>query len=127
VKRQVTLQLGEFAMDAIERQARALGISADRLVREALIYYVSDLSSERLAARPPRIAAESSGRFQREVLELCVDVDARTWEELESEAARYEMPLERLLGHATLYYLADLEAGRVAARIVEGLDENSRS
>jgi hypothetical protein len=127
VKRQVTLQLGEFAVDAIERQARALGISADRLVREALIYYVSDLGSERLAARPQRIAAESSGRFQREMLELCVDVDARTWEELEREAARYEMPLERLLGHAALYYLADLEAGRVAARIVEGLDENARS
>jgi hypothetical protein len=104
-----------------------MGVSAERLVREALVYYVSDLGSERLAARPPRGGAEASGRFQRQELELCVDVDRRTWEALERQAAGYEIPLEQLVGHAALYYLADLGAGRVAARIVDGLDKDARS
>jgi hypothetical protein len=39
------------------------------------------------------------------------------WEALSKEAARQEVPLEDLLIHAALYYLADLDSGRVAARV----------
>jgi hypothetical protein len=125
VKRQVSLPLGEFGRDAIEHQARKLGVSPARLVREALLYYVSDLGSERLAAQPPRVAEQSSGRFRRERLHVSVEVDVRTWEELERQAARYELPLDQLLSHAALYYLSDLESGRAALRLTQGLDEDS--
>jgi hypothetical protein len=117
VKRQVSLPLGEFGTDAIGRKARAVGVTPERLLREALLYYVADLASGRLAARPPPGCEEPSGQPPPQSLDLSVDVDAQTWRELEGASVRYEVPLEQLLAHAAFYYLSDLESGRAALRI----------
>jgi hypothetical protein len=39
------------------------------------------------------------------------------WSALVAEAKRQEVPVEDLLAHAAMYYLADLDSGRVAARV----------
>ena len=50
-------------------------------------------------------------------VDLELDLDNETWEELESEALRQRVTIERLVEHAALYLMADLDSGRVATRI----------
>jgi hypothetical protein len=40
------------------------------------------------------------------------------WRALSEEAERQAVPLEELVAHAALYYLADLHSGRLAARVL---------
>ena len=42
---------------------------------------------------------------------------------MKAEAARQDVPLEQLYEHAALVYLADIDAGRVADRVLEGAEE----
>jgi hypothetical protein len=46
-----------------------------------------------------------------------IELSDFAWSALTKEAERQEVPLEDLLAHAALYYLADLDSGRVAARV----------
>jgi hypothetical protein len=39
------------------------------------------------------------------------------WTSLSNEAARQGVPLEDLLNHAAMYYLADLDSGRIATKV----------
>ncbi len=41
-------------------------------------------------------------------------------EALEQESARMRVPVEDLVGFAVLYYLADVDSGRIARRIARG-------
>jgi hypothetical protein len=41
------------------------------------------------------------------------------WRELDKEAERQEVSIERLLAHAIMYFLADLDAGRVEERMLD--------
>jgi hypothetical protein len=45
------------------------------------------------------------------------------WEDLESQARRQGPPLERLLEHAALLYLADIDSGRLATRVLDRAEE----
>ena len=46
-----------------------------------------------------------------------IDLGDFAQEAAEAEARRQGVTLEELLEHAVLYYLADLDAGRIAARV----------
>lgn len=54
------------------------------------------------------------GRASRE---LWVELDAFTHEVVEQEAARLETSVEEFVRFATLYYLADLDSGRIARHL----------
>jgi len=45
------------------------------------------------------------------------------WTSLLEEARRQGVSVEELLAHAAMYYLADLDSGRVAARVLPKADE----
>ena len=49
---------------------------------------------------------------------LELELDAESLRLLEQEAERQELALERLIEHAAIFYLADLDAGRVAKRVI---------
>ncbi len=49
--------------------------------------------------------------------ELRVELDAFTHEVVEQEAARLETSAEEFVRFATLYYLADLDSGRIARHL----------
>lgn len=49
---------------------------------------------------------------------LTLELDDFGYEALREEAARQGVPLEELLAHAVMYYLADLDSGRIAARVL---------
>jgi hypothetical protein len=48
---------------------------------------------------------------------LTLKLDGFAWEALEEEAAREGVTMEELITFGVLYYLADLDSGRIARRI----------
>jgi hypothetical protein len=65
----------------------------------------------RITGEPPTPLDGQAGRS------LVVPMDAFAWEAVEEESARLGVPIEDLVAFAVLYYLADLDSGRVARRI----------
>jgi len=48
---------------------------------------------------------------------LSLPMDAFAWEAVEEESARLGVSVEELVAFSVLYYLADVDSGRVARRI----------
>lgn len=51
--RELKLDLDAFAREALEREAARLGVSAEELARFAVLYYLADGDSGRIARRTP--------------------------------------------------------------------------
>lgn len=49
---------------------------------------------------------------------VSLPMDAFAWETVEEESARLGVSVEELVAFSVLYYLADVDSGRVARRIV---------
>jgi|Tabmets5t2r1_1033131.scaffolds.fasta_scaffold12203_2 hypothetical protein len=117
----VRLELDDFGKQALEAQVRS-GSSRDVFIRTAARYYLADRESGRVSWRPPRYLRRGAGRALA-VTE--VDLDEETMKALEEEARRHSLPAARLAEHALLYYLADLDSGRAAARVRDALEGDS--
>jgi hypothetical protein len=115
VKRSMMLALGGFGREAIEEHARRYTLSMDALLGRAAEYYVSERGSERVTQRLPRFRREPAA--PRAPVEI--DLEPEVWEALQKEARRQGVPVERVLEHAALRLVADLDSGRVASRILE--------
>jgi hypothetical protein len=118
--RNVKLQLDEFGQQLLDRfVARGEG-TASGVLRTAAMYYLNDRDSGRPAWRAPRFrprAAPDPG--------LKVAFDDETWAALEEEAARQGVEPEDLAVHGLLYFLADLESGRLAGLLEDALGEEN--
>ena len=119
MQRLLTLSLEEFGASTLEAEAKRYSVSTAGLAGHAVRYYLSDRDSGRMALRVPRLSPDPA---RKPALELRLDLDPDSWRELEEEAERQQVSVERLLEHAIVYFLADLDAGRVARRM---LDEES--
>jgi hypothetical protein len=113
MRRSLKLALDEFGRATLEGEAARYSVSPGELVGNAVEYFLADRDSGRPALRVPRFARNASAPE----LEVDVDLGDRTWDEAESEATRQGVPLERLLEHAAMYLVADLDSGEVAGRI----------
>ena len=115
MRRSLKLALDDFGRATLEGEAARYSVEPAELVSHAVDYYLADRDSGRPALRVPRFGRTAAPTAAP--LELDVELDDRTWEEAEAEAARQRVPLERLLEHAAMYLVADLDSGDVAARI----------
>ena len=113
--RALTLKFDEFGWESLESEARRNGETLEELLSRAAVYFDAERPTKRAATLVPGFSPDERG-MPREVRLQLTPV---RWEALESEAGRQGVPLERLLEHAALLYLADLESGRFAARIVD--------
>jgi hypothetical protein len=117
MKQTMVLELDGFGRTTIESQAERQEVALGALLREAVHYYLSDRETGRQGWRYPRFrrgkAVADSG------LDVVVDVDDAAWAGFKAEADAQDVPVERLLEHAALYFVADLNSGRVTARILE--------
>jgi hypothetical protein len=116
MRRSLSLALDEFGAAALEQQAERFSVSPAEVASRAARYYVSDLDSGRLALRVPRLAKGVGGK---PALSLRVELDDDSLRQLDAEATRQDVPVEALLRHAVLYFLADLDSGRVERRMLE--------
>jgi hypothetical protein len=116
LQRLLVLSLEEFGASTLEAEAERYSVSPAGLARHAVRYYLSDRGSGRMALRVPRFLQDAA---REPALELKVDLDPDSWRELEVEAERQGVSVERLLAHAIVYFLGDLDAGRVERRMLE--------
>jgi hypothetical protein len=113
----VTLNLDEFSQRALERFARDGDGSAARAAQMASMYYLADRDSGRPAWRVPTFATASE-----QPRRLRVPFDESTWEALSREAESQRVSTEVLAVHAVLYFLADIDSGRLAGSLGDALD-----
>jgi hypothetical protein len=109
----------EFGWSVLEKRAREEKLELDRLLTLACRYYVSELAAGRTATRAPRFAEKA---VDRETRSIVLELDARTLRRLEQEAEHQGLGLGRLIEHAAILFIADLDAGRVAERIIRSAD-----
>jgi hypothetical protein len=117
MRRSMTLELDEFGRSTLEAEARKHALSPEQLVGHAARYYLADRESGRPAHRVPRFPRQRPPDETRLPVEL--DLESGTWRELDAESKRQGVPVERLLEHAALYLIADLDSGRVAGKLVQ--------
>jgi hypothetical protein len=116
--RTVTLHVEGFAARSLDRLIRGRDVPIDGVFRTAVLYYLNDRDAEQPAWRAPRFRpSEVRGK------ELEVTFDYETWTALEEESGRQRVRPEDLAVHALLYYVADLQRGRVGERLADALDE----
>lgn len=96
--------LSKFACEGIETQ---LGEDIPGGVRIALFHYGSKVKTGRKPTPFPRFLADRSPADPEMSFDLIVDPETEAV--LEQEAARQETTMERLVTHAVLIYLAELE------------------
>jgi hypothetical protein len=118
----MTLRLDRFGQDALEEYVRGTGGSHAVALRTAARYYLDDAERGRPAWRVPRPAraAPFAGTLE-------VEVDDVLYKELEREAVSQDVAPELLAAHAVLYYLADLDTGRAAARLGDALGRDAEA
>jgi hypothetical protein len=115
--RDVTLHLDEFSGRALERFKRRGNGSFAAAVRTASLYYLADRDAGRPAWKVPDFAIDrEAGRT------VTMTLDDDTWEALEAEAHDQGVPVDVLVIHAMMYFLADVDSGRVPLKLHEALD-----
>ena len=62
-------------------------------------------------------APARGGHGVREDGSVTLRLDGFAWESVEQESSRLGIPVEELIAFAVLYYLADLDSGRIARRV----------
>jgi hypothetical protein len=108
----VIVRLDRFGHEALEEHLRGSGESEADALDLAVRYYLGDAGSGRVAWRVP---GEFPQRDPDEEVELALDDDLHG--ELRRESRRQRVTPDVLAMHALMYYLADLDSGRAAARL----------
>jgi predicted DNA-binding ribbon-helix-helix protein len=115
----LTFQLDGFGRDALEEFVRGQRHSRSAAVRIASLYYLADRESERSSWRAPGCA-----RASRDAADVAVRLDRETWQALQAEAERQDVSAADLTRHAVLYFLADVDSGRVGDKLESALKEH---
>lgn len=101
--------LSKFACDGIEAQ---LGAGAPTGVRMALFHYAGKLATGRRTTPFPSFLTDRGPAEPATTFDLIVDPETEAL--LKEEAAKQGVEMERLVSHAVLVYLAELEFLRAA-------------
>ena len=119
VRHRLTLRFDEFGWESLESEVRRdVGGTLDELLSRAAAYFDAERPTGRAATLAPGFKPGGRGMPR----EIRLEVNRDCWERLESEAGRQGVVLERLLEHAALLYLADIDSGRVADRVLGGAE-----
>jgi hypothetical protein len=115
----VTVALSQLAFEALMGGESGSEASSAVRVRSALRCYLGDKGADRPAWPFPSFlrAAETQGDRQVEL-----DVDEDLWRNFEAEASAQGVSADQLAEHAAFYVAAEVNAGRLTQRILEGLD-----
>jgi hypothetical protein len=118
--REVTLRLGPFGKAALERLAQDNNGSSARALQAAALYYLGDRDSGRPAWRVPDVPSPEDDQDV-----LSVELDDETWTALSEEADGQGVTPDLLALHALLYFVADVDSGRLGDRLGEALDDSN--
>jgi hypothetical protein len=122
MKKSVMLKLDRFGQDALDEYVRGSGGSRAAALHVALRYYLADSGSGRVAWGVPRHAGSAGGGDPVEL-----ELDDRLHRELEQESGRQRVAPDLLAVHALMYFLADLDSGRAAARLGDAVRRDAEA
>lgn len=100
----VKISLGGFALSGFQS---IFGPDLGRGIQQACLHYARRLRSNRKPRPVPKFYEPGSGEETMIPIEFALSGSVS--EELKVEADRQHVPLDRLLQHAALVYLADLD------------------
>jgi hypothetical protein len=113
----MTLEFDEFGRTRLNALADDHGLTVSALVEHAARYSL-DRNVDRGASRrvPALRRLLHRGGVGRGPLRVALDLPRAEWRAIEAEAERQGESVERLIEHAAVHMLADLEAGRLELR-----------
>jgi len=114
----VSVHLSEFAREAIAGEERDAERVSESVVRALRCYFGSKGSSGSGWSYPSFLRVEEPAAG----MELQLNVDEELWRSLEEEAEEHGVSMQQMVIHATLWFAAELDAGRITRRIVDDLD-----
>ena len=118
MKRLVTVRIGELAANALSGEhGQASRYLRSQLVRAMRLYLHDRGTKGGPGWSYPAFLPQEEG-----ALELKLSVDGGLWTAFEEEAHRQGASVSCLAEHAALYYVAELDAGRITERILEELE-----
>jgi hypothetical protein len=117
VGRILTLRLAPFERDALEAYGASQRVPADRVIRTAVLYYVQERHQERSSWRMRTLGGDEPGS----AVAVEVDVGEQTGRALAKQAEAQGVDPEDLARHAVLFFLADVDSGRVARALERAL------
>jgi hypothetical protein len=115
----LTFHLDHFGREALEAFVRRGRDSHSAAVRTASLYYLADREGGRPAWLVPHCATAP-----RDASGVTVCLDDATWHALHEEAERQAVSAADVARHAILYFLADVDSGRVGRRLETALNES---
>jgi hypothetical protein len=118
----VNVRLDRFGQEALEEHLRATGESESDALDVAVRYYLGDADSSRVAWKVPR---KTTRPDPAEEIEL--ELDDTLHSQLRRESRRQHVSPDLLAMHALMYYLADLDSGRAAARLGDAMNRDAEA
>jgi hypothetical protein len=117
----VKIALGSLAAEVLNRNSETGngGETASEELLRAIRLYLRDKAGGGPAWAYPRFL--DGDRASNGAVEVELSLDERLWHSFEGEAGAQAIAPEQLLEHAIFYYAAELDAGRVTARILAEL------
>ena len=113
-KCEVELALDEFAFEELERVAGRLGVPCAKLVQNAVRHWLDEERAGRLAVWPSSCALPAASH---PAVSVAVDLALSDWQAMRHAAGSRDVEPEALVAHALLLLLADVDSGRMAARV----------
>ncbi|HEV7769071.1 MAG TPA: hypothetical protein VGO66_00230 [Solirubrobacterales bacterium] len=113
-----SVHLSEFVCRAIAGEGDADRVST--MVTSAIRCYMDSRESAGAGWSFPGFAQESE---QGAEVEVQLSIADDLWRSLEEEAEGQGVSAQQLAAHATLWFAAELDAGRITQRIIDGLNE----
>lgn len=125
VKRSVTITLSRFAFEGLIGQHGDGGKHSDRSaaapdeMERAIRFYLGDRGCGRPAWPYPGFLRESE--VQDDVA-LEASIDEELWRAFEAESGSQGVTVRQLSEHAAIYFVAEMDAGRITQRILADLE-----
>ncbi len=113
-KCEVELALDEFAFEELERASGRLGVPCAKLVQHAVRHWLDEECAGRLAFWPPSLGLPAT---PHPAVPVAVDLAPSDWQAMRHAAQSHNIEPEALVAHALLLLLADVDSGRMAARV----------
>jgi hypothetical protein len=118
----VIVRLDRFGQEALEEHLRGTGESEAQALDVAVRYYLSDADSGRVAWRVPQKTTRADPYDEIEL-----ELEDELHGELRRESRRQHVSPDLLALHALMYYLADLDSGRAAARLGDAINRDAEA
>jgi hypothetical protein len=113
----LTVSLSEFAVGALAHGESHESEQVLRRFARAIRFYLHEAPVQK-----PGWSVPAALRPERDEVELKLQLDEQLLHRLEAEAGRQQVTLSRLVSQAAIYYAAELDAGRIAQRVLDDLE-----